>query len=150
MPGFGSDSQVFVPGLYNLGAGVDQVMADSTSILSTIFNTRDLAQPGSSDFPILGPGSQAWVVGYSVLINAGVDPVNRLGLRLELYGSHQLVGPFIFIFQQRIFLPVYFAAGFFLYSGSARVEFPAVQFVLSNLTGVALNQVSFQFWGKAA
>lgn len=136
-------------GLYPLGSGINATLADGTSLLSSVLNTRDLGQPGAPDRVLLGPGSQVWIVGYSVRVGSLLAPTDVLGLELQVGEAYETVAPFVFGTVSQTILPVYVFGVFTSvpYSGRFRTEAPAVQLSLVNLTGQDLT-VSFQFWGK--
>lgn len=137
------------PGLYSIGAGRAVTLPDGNFLFSDAFNTRDVFTTQSSDYPIVGPGSQVWILGYSIRVSRPIPfpaPANQLGLKLSLFGSYDVVVPFIFNPEQQLILPV--REGVRNYSGRARAESPAVQWGLFNDTGNDL-EISYQFWGKA-
>lgn len=135
-------------GLYDLGAGQAQTLVNATTLTSGVLNTRNLGTPGAPDFLVVGPGSQVWILGYSIRASRPFPfpvPADPLGLDLRIGGSYDLVAPFTFQTEQRILLPVY--AGVHHFHGRARVESPAANVSVFNGTGNDL-EVSFQFWGK--
>lgn len=146
MPNYNAE----VPGLYPLGQGQNVALPDLSSITSNVLNTRDLGQPGASDFVLLGPGSQVWYLGYAIRATALVGaPTNPLGFLLSVGGSFELAAPFFFGQDQHLLLPLYLSEVAYHYSGRVRIEDPAAILNVSNQTGVELD-VSFQFWGKAS
>lgn len=149
---FGDYAQVF-GGLFNLGRKMDFTLNSPGVEQSAVLNARDLGSVGDPDFGTLGPGSQVWIVGYSVSINSPVVlATDALGLSLQVAGSFDVDFPEIsFSTEQEIILPVYGTASsqpLYRYSGHARVESPAVQLFFDNITGQNL-VISYQFWGKA-
>lgn len=137
------------PGLYSLGSGINQAFLDGTGINSIFLNTRDVYSPGNPDYILFGPGSQVWIVGYSVRASTPSPfpaPTNPLGLRIDVQGSYDIAIPFFSQTEQQIILPVY--AQIYHYAGRARVESPVALLSLNNNTGNTL-EISFQFWGKA-
>lgn len=148
---FGDYEQIF-GGHYNLGGARDFTLNTGATVSSNVLNTRDLGSIGAPDFPVLGPGAQVWIVGYSVLINSpAILATDALGLFLEVLGSYNDAVPFTFFIEQEIKLPVYstfFTRPSYSYSGHVRVESPAVQLRIVNVTGQDL-VIMYQFWGKA-
>jgi hypothetical protein len=144
------DNVSVFPGLYPLGSGQNQSLLDGTFLSSSGLNASDVFTPGPApDFPFVGPGSQVWMLGYSIRVSRPfpfLAPATPLGLTLEARGSYDVVIPFIFEFEQQIILPVF--AGLNHYSGRFRTESVSGLFVLTNNTGNNL-EVSFSFWGKA-
>lgn len=137
------------PGEYPLGSGVLQELLSGNPLFSIALNTRDIYSAGAPDFVVAGPGSQVWILGYSIRVSRPppfLAPATPLGLDLEVLGAYEAAAPFIFGTEQRIILPVF--AGVHRYSGRARMESPVGIFQLNNQTGNDL-EVSFQFWGKA-
>jgi hypothetical protein len=144
------DNVSVFPGLYPLGTGQNQSLLNGTFLSSNGLNTSDVFAPAAGPgFPFVGPGSQVWMLGYSIRASRPSPfpaPTTPLGLTLEARGSYDLVVPFIFEFEQQIILPVF--AGLNHYSGRFRTESVSGLFVLTNNTGNDL-EVSFSFWGKA-
>lgn len=137
------------PGLYDLGSGRNQTLLNLGFLDSFLLNTRDVFTKGSADYPAIGPGSQVWIVGYSLRVSRPFPfppPANQTGLQLRISGSYDEIVPFNFGEEQRIILPVRTLPHH--YAGRARIESPVVQFEVFNNTGNDL-EVSYQFWGKA-
>lgn len=139
-------SQPIVGGIYPLGSGRDETLQNGSAISSDFFNTRDLGDPGFPEFGLVGPGSQAWFLGYAVRVAAAALPAEPLLLELRVSGSFDTTTPFILGTIETIVLPVYE----FLsreYFGRVRLEHPVGTATLFNSTGLDLT-VSFQYWGK--
>jgi hypothetical protein len=136
------------PGEYELGSGILDPLTSPGLLISTILNARDIYSTGLVDFATVGPGSQVWILGYSVHV-VDVPPPDPLGLVVRAEGSFDLGPPFSFRLEQELVLPVLDQSGQgSRFSGRARMESPTVRLSLSNQTGAQLT-VSFQFWGKA-
>lgn len=145
-------SRAFTPvvgGLFPLGNAIDATVVDGGSVSSAVFNTRDLQQPGAPDFVVLGPGSQAWFLGWAISIRTpDANPVNSMAAFLRVSGSFEEVAPFFFLTGHEIRTPVYVQNFPTEYFGFVRVEWPAVQITFFNSLGTNVT-ISFQFWGKA-
>lgn len=143
------DYKAQVAGLYPLGSGIDQALANGTSIDSSFLNARDLGQPGAPDFVLLGPGSQVWILGYSVRVGSVLAPTDELGLTMRAQSAYETLPPFIGSTEASLILPIYLFGILTSaqYQGRFRIEAPAALLSLFNNTGQTLT-VSFQFWGK--
>lgn len=145
-------SRAFTPavgGLYPLGNGIGTTVVSGSSQGSDVFNTRDLQQPGAADFVILGPGSQAWFVGWSIrLLAPNAKPADPLRAFLRVSGSFNIEVPYFFGNGPELRTPVYAQNLAHEYYGFVRVEWPAAEIAWFNQLGTDIT-LDFQFWGKA-
>ena len=134
--------------LYELGHEQGLLVPNGGGAQGFILNTRDLLQPGASDYVLLGPGSQVWYVGYAIeIFPSGGAPALPHQFIAQLSGSFDTAIPFVFGTLEEWALPVYAGVTGF-YQGWARGEAPALAVFFLNRCGVDCT-VSFQCWGKA-